>query len=138
MTSVYSSTAFKYSPASKYLSAGFIPIYGSTANDIGLIYKELFFPLNDEYQKIIGTYHSPFKIKRLLESIDEIIAHDRARAPHEIPNPMPPGLGKVNYGSLNNSTFGLSKYNQPQQAAVGGGKVNYGNLSDYELAKYGM
>ena len=72
------------------------------------------------------------------KSIDEIIAHDRARAPHEIPNPMPPGLGKVNYGSLNNSTFGLSKYNQPQQAAVGGGKVNYGNLSDYGLAKYGM
>ena len=42
----------------------------------------------------------------------------------------------VNYGSLNNSDFGLDKYNQPQQARVGGGKVDYNSLSDYGLNKY--
>ena len=53
---------------------------------------------------------------------------DKARAPHQYPNPMPPGLGKVDYGSLNNSDFGLDRYNQPQQAKVGGGKIDYSNL----------
>ncbi len=47
-----------------------------TTNTDPVFNKELFFPLNDEYQKIIGTYHSPFKIKKLLESIDEIIANN--------------------------------------------------------------
>ena len=62
------------------------------------------------------------------KSIDEIITQEKARPPHQYPEPMPPGLGKVNYGSLNNSDFGLDKYNQPVQARVGGGKVNYGDL----------
>ncbi len=35
--------------------------------------KNLFFELNKDYQKIIGDYYSPFKIKKLLESIDEVI-----------------------------------------------------------------
>ncbi len=35
--------------------------------------KKLFFELNDEYKDVIGTYYSPFKIKKLLETIDEII-----------------------------------------------------------------
>ena len=61
------------------------------------------------------------------KSIDEILTHERAKAPHQYPEPMPPGLGKVNYGSLNNSDFGLDKYNQPQQARVGGGKIDYNN-----------
>ena len=62
------------------------------------------------------------------KSIDDILTHERARPPHQYPEPMPPGLGKVNYGSLNNSDFGLNKYNQPQQARVGGGKIDYANL----------
>ena len=70
------------------------------------------------------------------KSIDEILSHDRARAPHQYPVPMPPGLGKVNYDSLNNSDFGLNKYNRPQQARVGGGNVDYSNLGDYGLNKY--
>ena len=70
------------------------------------------------------------------KSIDEIITHDRARAPHQYPEPMPPGLGKVNYASLNEPSYGLDKYNQPQQAKVGGGKIDYSNLSDYGLNKY--
>ena len=36
--------------------------------------KDIFYPLNKEYQKIIGSYYSPFKIKKLLEEIDELIA----------------------------------------------------------------
>ena len=61
------------------------------------------------------------------KSIDEILTHERARPPHQYPEPMPPGLGKVNYGSLNDSDFGLNKYNQPQQARIGGGKIDYNN-----------
>ncbi len=35
--------------------------------------KKLFFPLNDSYQKYIGTFYSPFKIKKLLDELDELI-----------------------------------------------------------------
>ena len=35
--------------------------------------KKLFFDLNKEYKKVIGTFYSPFKIKKLLDSIDDII-----------------------------------------------------------------
>lgn len=35
--------------------------------------KNLFFSLNQSYQKIIGEYYSPFTVKRLLEEIDELI-----------------------------------------------------------------
>ncbi len=38
--------------------------------------KDIFFPLRAEYNKIIGSYYSPFKIKKLLESIDELIANN--------------------------------------------------------------
>ena len=36
--------------------------------------KEIFLPLNKIYKEVIGEYHSPFKIKNLLEEIDLIIA----------------------------------------------------------------
>ena len=36
--------------------------------------KKLFFPLNKRYKKYIGDYYSPFKIKKLLEELDKIIA----------------------------------------------------------------
>ena len=35
--------------------------------------KKLFFPLNKKYKKFIGDYYSPFKIKKLLEDLDELI-----------------------------------------------------------------
>ena len=35
--------------------------------------KSLFFPLNKTYQKYVGEYYSPFKIKKLLEDLDELI-----------------------------------------------------------------
>ncbi len=35
--------------------------------------KDIFFPLNKSYNKYIGEYYSPFKIKNLLEDIDELI-----------------------------------------------------------------
>ncbi len=35
--------------------------------------KSLFYPLNEKYKKIVGSYYSPFKIKLLLEDIDELI-----------------------------------------------------------------
>ena len=35
--------------------------------------KKIFFPLNKSYNKLIGDYYSPFKIKEILDEIDEII-----------------------------------------------------------------
>ncbi len=35
--------------------------------------KDIFYPLNEEYQKSIGSYYSPFKVKKLLDKIDELI-----------------------------------------------------------------
>jgi len=35
--------------------------------------KKIFFPINNSYKEISGEYYSPFKIKNLLEEIDEII-----------------------------------------------------------------
>lgn len=35
--------------------------------------KDIFYPLNTEYTKVIGSNYSPFKIKKLLDAIDELI-----------------------------------------------------------------
>ena len=35
--------------------------------------KEIFFPLREKYNELVGTYYSPFKIKKILEEIDIII-----------------------------------------------------------------
>tara|TARA_B100001250_G_scaffold252586_1_gene217222 strand:+ start:206 stop:2440 length:2235 start_codon:yes stop_codon:yes gene_type:complete len=35
--------------------------------------KSLFYPLNEKFKKIVGDYYSPFKIKLLLDDIDELI-----------------------------------------------------------------
>ena len=35
--------------------------------------KNIFFPLNEVFQKYAGDYYSPFKIKKLLEELDELI-----------------------------------------------------------------
>jgi outer membrane protein insertion porin family len=38
--------------------------------------KNIFFELNDTYKKSAGEYYSPFKIKKILEEIDEIISNN--------------------------------------------------------------
>ena len=38
--------------------------------------KELFLPLKDEFTKIIGEFYSPFKIKKLLDNLDILIARN--------------------------------------------------------------
>ena len=38
--------------------------------------KDIFFPLEDFYKEYIGTYHSPFKIKKLLDKIDNLIENN--------------------------------------------------------------
>ncbi len=35
--------------------------------------KNIFYPLNEKFKRIVGNYYSPFKIKLLLEDIDELI-----------------------------------------------------------------
>ena len=35
--------------------------------------KELFFPLRKSYDDLIGSYYSPFKVKKLLDELDELI-----------------------------------------------------------------
>ena len=44
-----------------------------TTNVDSVFDKNLFYDLNKEYKKNIGTYYSPFKIKKLLDEIDDII-----------------------------------------------------------------
>ena len=38
--------------------------------------KEIFFPLRENYNELVGTYYSPFKIKKILEEIDNIIENN--------------------------------------------------------------
>ena len=38
--------------------------------------QELFFPLNNIYKQYVGDYYSPFKIKKLLEEIDQLIENN--------------------------------------------------------------
>ena len=35
--------------------------------------KNIFYSLNEKYEKVVGEYYSPFKVKNLLEAIDELI-----------------------------------------------------------------
>ena len=35
--------------------------------------KQLFFPLNEIYKEYVGDYYSPFKIKKMLEELDDLI-----------------------------------------------------------------
>lgn len=47
---------------------------GKIATNVDKVFdKKLFFPLNKVYKKYVGDYHSPFKIKKLLEEIDSLI-----------------------------------------------------------------
>ncbi len=36
--------------------------------------KKLFFPLEETYKKLIGEYYSPFKVKKLLDRLDNLIS----------------------------------------------------------------
>ncbi len=38
--------------------------------------KKIFFPLREKYNNLVGTYYSPFKIKKILEEIDTIIENN--------------------------------------------------------------
>ena len=38
--------------------------------------KNIFYPLEKKYNKLVGSYYSPFKVKKLLENIDELIARN--------------------------------------------------------------
>ena len=38
--------------------------------------KNIFYPLDKLYNKVIGSYYSPFKIKKLLDEIDELIENN--------------------------------------------------------------
>ncbi len=56
------------------IDAGNRYIIKKIVTDIDPVFdKNIFYPLNDEFKKIIGGYYSPFKIKLLLEDIDDLI-----------------------------------------------------------------
>ncbi len=47
--------------------------------------KELFFPLEKIYNKYVGDYYSPFKIKKILEEIDQLIEKNNLQfVEHEV------------------------------------------------------
>ena len=37
---------------------------------------KIFFPLNKEFDKYVGDYYSPFKVEKILKSLDAIIANN--------------------------------------------------------------
>ena len=47
-----------------------------STNTDPVLEKSIFFPLNDKYKKYLGSYYSPFKVKKLLEEIDELIEYN--------------------------------------------------------------
>lgn len=47
-----------------------------TTNVNEVLDKKLFFPLEKDFKKIIGKYYSPFKIKKLLDELDNIIVEN--------------------------------------------------------------
>ncbi len=56
------------------IDAGQRYIIQKITTDIDPVFdKKIFFPLNKEFKKYLGGYYSPFKIKKLLEEIDNII-----------------------------------------------------------------
>ena len=51
-----------------------IKIYVFKPKNIDKVYnKEIFFPLNKTFKKYAGDFYSPFKIKKILEELDELI-----------------------------------------------------------------
>jgi len=44
-----------------------------TTNVDSVFDKNIFYPLNKKYQEVIGTHYSPFKIKKLLDEVDDLI-----------------------------------------------------------------
>ena len=47
-----------------------------TTNIDPVLDKELFLPLKDIYNKVVGSYYSPFLVKKLLDELDLIIASE--------------------------------------------------------------
>ena len=41
-------------------------------NSDSIFDKKIFFPLEKDYRKLVGDYYSPFKVKKLLEKLDEL------------------------------------------------------------------
>ncbi len=57
------------------IDAGTRYIFKKIVTNVDSVFdKNIFYPLREEYNKIIGSFYSPFKIKKLLESIDELIS----------------------------------------------------------------
>ena len=47
-----------------------------TTNIDDVFDKKIFTPLNQDFKKIVGKYYSPFSIKKLLSSLDELISEN--------------------------------------------------------------
>ncbi len=57
------------------IDAGVRYIVKKILTDVDPVFdKNIFFPLEKEYKKFIGTYYSPFSTKTLLDDIDDLIA----------------------------------------------------------------
>ena len=72
-----------------------------------------------------GYTESPRQSTPGHKSIDDIITQDKARAPYQFPNPMPPGIqGDVNPGSLNTGSPTLKEYNADEALLWSNGGTN--------------
>jgi len=51
-------------------------VYKISTNVSSVLDKQLFIPLQQYFTKIIGKYYSPFKVKKLLDELDTLIANN--------------------------------------------------------------
>ena len=51
--------------------------FGKISTNLDSVFdKKIFFPLNKKYKEFIGLHYSPFRIKEILEEIDQIISNN--------------------------------------------------------------
>ncbi len=68
------------------INAGNRYIIDKIATNVDPVFdKKIFFPLNKIYSKVTGDFYSPFKIKKILEDIDELIEKNNLQfVEHEV------------------------------------------------------
>lgn len=83
-----------------------------TTNVDSVFDKNLFYDLNKEYQKNIGTYYSPFKIKKLLDEIDEIIEKNNLQfVEHNVEETIEGNTIVVNFNVIEGEKIAVERIN---------------------------
>ena len=74
--------------------------------------KKIFYPLNKSYQKIIGEYYSPSKVKRILEEIDELIERNNLQfVEHDVKQTIEDGKIKLAFNIIEGKKILIERIN---------------------------